>query len=171
MNARGRRLVLVAAMPALLAAGMSLSGQRSQYSLVGTWKLVSWESRSSTGEVSHPMGERPIGLLTYDSKGRVSTQLMQPGRTVFKSGDRLRGTPDEVNAAFEGFVAYFGTYTFDEKQGTVIHHIEASTFPNDVGTDLRRFVTVSERRLTLRTPQRILGGTTGTGTLVWERVD
>lgn len=171
MNTNGRRFVFIAAVLTLLPTDVSLSGRQSQNSLVGTWTLVSWESRSSTGEVSYPMGERPKGLLMYDSKGRVSAQLMQPGRPAFESRDRLRGTPEEVKAAFEGFVAYFGRYTLDEKQRTVIHHVEASSFPNDVGTDLRRSFTVAERRLTLRTPQRILGGATGTGTLVWERVD
>lgn len=139
--------------------------------LVGTWKLVSWEFRNQAGGISYPMGERAVGLLTYDSRARMSAQLMRANRPLLKSGDLFQATPEEVKAAFEGFLAYYGTYTIDETRGTVTHHVQAGSVPNDVGTDLVRFFTLSGTRLTLRTAPRPLGGQTGTGTLVWERLD
>lgn len=132
---------------------------------------MSWESRAATGEVSYPFGEHPVGVLTYDSKGRMSAQLMRRNRPAFRSADLFRGTPDEIKTAFEGFIAYFGTYTVDQKASTVTHHVEGSSFPNYVGTDLKRSLGVSGGRLTLRTEPFAIGGQTAVGVLVWERLD
>lgn len=145
--------------------------QQPKDTIVGTWKLVSSTRLSVTGEVTYLYGESPMGFLTYDSNGRMSVQIMRPDRPKFGSGDPLRGTPEEIKAAFESFVAYLGTYSVDEAHGTVTHHVQAGSFPNWVGTDLQRFFTLSGRQLTLRTPQRVIGGQTGTATLVWERLD
>ncbi len=143
---------------------------QSQNPLIGTWQLVSLESQSSAGGISYPLGEHPYGLLLYSSK-RMSAHMMRPDRPAFASGDIRRGTPEEVKAAFEGFVAYCGTYSIDEQRGTVTHHVEASLLPNWVGTDQQRFFTLTGRRLTLRTPPLLVNGQTVTATLVWERVD
>jgi hypothetical protein len=139
--------------------------------LIGTWRLVSWESRAGTAVISRPFGEKPVGVLTYDAKGRMSAQLMRRDRPAFKSGDWFRGSPDEIKAAFEGFLAYFGTYTVDERARTVTHHVEASSFPNFVRADLKRTFSFSGNRLTLRTEPWALGGQMETGVLVWERMD
>ena len=116
-------------------------------------------------------GETPVGVLTYDSRGRMSAQLMRRNRPAFKAADLFRGSPDEIKAAFEGFVAYFGTYTVDQRTSTVTHHVEGSSFPNYVGTDLKRSFTIVGDRLTLRTEPFTLGGETRMGVLVWERID
>jgi hypothetical protein len=41
-------------------------------------------------------------------------------------------------AAYSGYVAYFGTYTVDEKKHAVTHHIEGSLAPEFTGTDQPR---------------------------------
>ena len=38
-------------------------------------------------------------------------------------------------------IAYYGTYTVNEVEKVVILHLEASTFPNQVGTDQKRPIT------------------------------
>ena len=68
-------------------------------SVVGTWRLVSSEGRSSAGDVSRPYGDGPVGLLLYGPDGYMSATLMRPHRPPFASGDRLRGTPEEVRLA------------------------------------------------------------------------
>lgn len=152
---------------------MGLSGQKQQPQnpLVGTWKLLSFESQGAAGDISHPFGEHAYGLLMYDSHGQMSVVFTRPDRPMFLSGDPARGTPEEIKAAFEGFNAYCGTYTIDEESGMVIHHVEANSFPNWVGTDQQRLFISSGRRLTLRTPPLPDGGQMVTFTAVWERVD
>ena len=172
MEIRKKLVSLILAITGVLFVSAGTNAQQTAVNpLVGVWKLVSFESRAETGEASYPMGEHPIGLLTYDAKGRVANQLMQPNRPAFKSGDRRRGSPEEIKAAFEGFSAYYGTYRIDERQGRVMHRIEASSFPNEVGTEVERFFEISGRRLTLRTPPRVFAGQAGFSTLVWERVE
>jgi len=147
-----------------------LFAQTQSNALVGTWKLVSWESSDSGGEVTRPLGDHPVGFLMYGADGRMCTEMMNSNRPKFASGDPLSATIDEVKAAFDTFYGYCASYTLDEQRSTVTHRIDLSPFPNFVGTDQVRFLTLSADRLTLRTPPRLLGGRTGTSTLVWDRL-
>jgi hypothetical protein len=38
-------------------------------------------------------------------------------------------------------IAYYGTYTVNETERAVILHLDASTFPNQIGTDQKRTIT------------------------------
>jgi hypothetical protein len=95
---------------------------------------------------------------------------MRPDRLQFASGDLFGGTPEEIKAAFEGFVGYYGTYTVDEGEVSVTHHIEGSAFPNWMGGEQKRFYNFSGNRLTLRTPPIPAAGGKMTGSLTWEHM-
>ena len=136
---------------------------------IGSWKLVSSEFRRPDGEATYPMGRDAVGIIMYDASGHMSTQIMQPNRPTFASGDHLRGTPEEIKSAFSGYIAYYGTYEVNEEEGTVTHHVQGSLFPNWVGTALRRFFEFSGNRLILRTSPMPMGGEQITGVLTWER--
>lgn len=153
----------------MLAASDRPSAQ--QVSVVGTWKLVSYETVTVAGARSLPLGPDLAGLAIYLPNGRVSIQFMRRDRPRFQSGDAWRGTLEEERAAFEGFFSYAGRYTIDTARSVVTHHIEIASAPNYVGIDLERMFSMSGSRLTLRTPQRQLAGQTSSSTLVWERVD
>jgi hypothetical protein len=162
------RLILVMAFM-MLAALERPSAQ--QVSVVGTWKLVSYDTRTPAGVTSYPLGQDLAGLAIYLPNGRVSIQFMRNDRPAFKSGDAWRGTLEEERAAFEGFFGYAGRYTIDAARSVVTHHLEIASAPNYVGIDLVRTFSMSGNRLTLRTPERQLAGQTSTSTLVWERID
>jgi hypothetical protein len=132
---------------------------------LGTWKLVSFESRSPSGEVTYPRGRNPVGRLTYDPDGRMAVHIMQPGRAKFASENSRAATAAEAESAYRGYSAYYGTYTVDEAASHVIHKVEASLFPNWVGTDQKRFFRFEGNRLTLEADQPA-----GRSKLVWERV-
>jgi hypothetical protein len=120
--------------------------QRARGPFIGVWRLVSSESKDkTTGEVRYTYGRKPVGRLTYDAEGRVSAQLMDPGRRRIggspsgSSAAALRGaSPDDMREILAGFTAYFGTYDIDESSQTLIHHVQAHLVPSFVGVDIRR---------------------------------
>lgn len=137
---------------------------------VGTWTLVSQEFRGGDGQVIYPAGHEASGVIMYDAAGNMAVQIMRVDRPLFASGDVLEGTDDEIRAAYQGYNAYFGTYTVDETQRIVTHHLRGSLFPNRVGSDQVRYFAFEGNWLTLKTPPVLRGGSSLTGTLVWERV-
>ena len=160
---RLRRVLLLTSLAAFLASAQGPA------KFVGVWKLVSFEQRTTAGEVTYPMGQKPVGRLTYDASGHMSAQLMLPDRPKFQAPSKVGGSVEQKRAAFDGYVAYYGTYTVDEAHRTVIHHVEASLYPNWVGTEQRRFFEFSEGKLILRAANGS-GGPGTEGRLVWERV-
>ena len=93
------------------------------------------------------------------------------GRPAIAAGDQMKGTADEIRANFEGCIAYYGWYDFEPEAGFVLHHVEASLYPNWEGQALKRFCEFSGNRLTLTTPPTVWGGSGNfVGRLVWERM-
>ena len=162
-----RHLALIAFL--VLSSAAAPDGQQPQ--VVGSWRLISYETQTADGAKTFPLGPDAVGLAVYTPNGRVSIQFMKRDRPLFKSGDAWRGTLEEERAAFEGYFAYAGRYTLDAARSTVTHHVEIAHAPNYVGTDLVRTYSFSGNRLTLRTPQRQLAGAAAFSTLVWERID
>ena len=141
----------------------------SHEKFIGAWTLTFAEYRFANGTVNAIYGNHPTGMLIYDADGHVSIQIMRRDRPRFAKNDRLGGTPDETKTAFEGYLAYFGTYTVDETKQTVTHHLEGSLLPNWVGSDQVRFYELTAERLTLKTPPLMIGGQAAVGHLIWER--
>jgi hypothetical protein len=137
--------------------------------LVGTWRLISAEGRSSDGKVTLDYGAKPLGRLILDSGGRMSVHLLDSTRRRFASGDFLRPTPQELKEAFDGYFGYFGTYTVEENAGNIIFHVQGAAYPNYIGTDQRRFFALQGNRLTLRTPPERAAGADVVYVIVWER--
>ena len=134
---------------------------------IGVWRLISCERRSKDGRIDYPYGEKPVGRITYDRAGRMSAQLMRPGRrsTVAPGVSLIAGNAneEEIREAVNGFIAYFGTFDVDESAQTVIHHVQACLVPGWVGTDLRRTYRFNANRLVLTAV------TTSAVELIWER--
>src|SRR6266487_27467 len=135
-----------------------------QKQLIGTWRLVSFEDRKDekdpNSEWTYPYGKNPKGYIVYDETGHVTIQMMKtPPPAKFASRDDHKPTPEEAEAAYEGYVAYFGTYTIDEANHIVVHHIEGSLSPSYFGTDQKRPFELSGDRLIIgdqKTWRRVL---------------
>ena len=138
--------------------------------ILGAWNLVTFEFRKADGNVIYPFGERARGSIIYTEAGRYSAQLMRIDRPRFASRDQMKGTAEEIEASYKGSISYFGTYEFHPEQGFIIHHVEASIFPNMEGSKQKRFFELSENRLQLKTPPTKLGGEKAIGVLLWERI-
>ena len=136
----------------------------------GTWRLLGCEGRWSDGRVSHPYGEDPCGLLMYDGQGTFAGQIMAQERPDFATGNLLKGSDDEVRAAFEGYVAYYGAYRVEEAEGLMVHDVEGSFFPNWIGdTQIRKFEFTSDGKLRLSTLPIKGSRANLTVVLLWER--
>lgn len=131
-----------AVLSALLALAISLPSRAADKpaSLVGTWRVERiTDTDIKTGKLVHPYGEHPKGYIVYDATGHLSVQIMRmPAVPPFASGDDAKGSDAEVRAAYDGFVAYFGTYEVDAKKGVVVHRVEGSLMPSYTGTDQPR---------------------------------
>ena len=145
---------------------MSSEGQPD---IVGSWQLVSFSSQDASGRKAYPFGKDARGKLTYEPDGRMAVQIMNPDRPGFASDDPLVTSEAEVRAAFGGYTAYYGTYTVDPDERTIMHHIEAALLPNWVGTDQRRRYEFDGTYLILKGPLR-LGGVQGAVSLIWKRL-
>jgi hypothetical protein len=118
--------------------------------IVGTWQLMTRTvSRADGTTIVDPvLGEKPIGRLVYDASGAMSLQMMRTGR---KSAMTPSAPRDKTNPRVVlGYDSYFGSYTVDERAGTVTHHVEGSLFPEDLGSDWVRPFTLDGDTLTLR---------------------
>ena len=135
----------------------------------GSWRLLECYGKWSDGRISHPYGEQPTGQLMYDGHGSFSGQIAASGRPVFRSGNLLKGTDEEIKKAFEGYIAYYGTYEVDEANSQVVHRVESSWFPNWIGDVQTRNYEFEGEKLRLNT-QPIKGAKADlTVTLLWER--
>ncbi len=138
---------------------------------VGAWRLLACETRNSRGEVQLPFGEKPKGQLLYDASGNMSAQLMKTARARFASRDPALGTEAEVRDAFDGYIAYFGTYSVDDAARAVTHTVQGASFPNWTGANLvRSYVFDDKGRLRLSTPPIEVGGESLEYVLWWERM-
>ena len=137
----------------------------------GAWRLVSAEYRATDGSIiDSPWGPEPQGMIMYDSYGNMSAQLGRRERARFAGGDQLRGTPEEIKAAFESYNAYWGKYKVDEQARTVTHLVQQAMFPNWTGSKQVRYYKFENNKLILTTPPIRRGGQEVIGVLVWERV-
>ncbi len=142
----------------------------ADHQFIGTWKLISSEFRRSDGTIAYPYGEDATGLLIYTATGHMAVQFLRANRPLFAAGDPYRGTTEEIKAAFEGYIGYFGSYEVNKVEGIVTHHVHGASFPNWIGGDQQRFFEFAGNQLLLSTPPILAGNSTLTGVLIWERI-
>ncbi len=138
--------------------------------LVGTWKLVSASSATTSGEKNvPPYGINPVGFLTYSEDGRVTALISYGGRKPLSIGAKTTVLLEEQAEAFKTFLGYAGRYRLSGDK--VIHSIEISSIQNYVNKELIRSVKFQGDRIVLITPPTMVNGKIQTMELVWERLD
>lgn len=118
--------------------------------IIGTWKLVSWKCWIADEPAVDYFGENPSGILMYDANGYMNAQLTQAERIPFTSQSLQAGKAEEMQQAYQSYVAYYGRY-YERTPGEIVHQIEGSLFPNWVGKEEVRFATLEENQLSLST--------------------
>ncbi len=138
---------------------------------IGNWKLVTNEFKRANGELFHPMSQDAEGLLIFTADDYMSVQIMRPNRPTFSSSSQFKGSLPEIRSAFEGYIAYYGTYEIDVENQRLINHVQGSWFPNWVGTKQIRYYQFDRDKIIFRTPS--IPEKTGdtTGTLIWRKID
>ena len=114
-------------------------------------------------------GKDVAGWLMYSKDGSMSVALVKQNRPAFSSNDLSGGTTEEKASAFGTYITYCGKY--EVKGDEVIHHLEASLFPNWAGTEQRRIYAFEGDNLVLSTPPFELGGVRQTVKLIWQKID
>lgn len=170
-------LSTLAGAQATTASGSKTTETSIRTRLIGSWRLVSRQSRRANGELEADAGLStvPLGILIYDESGHVAAQLSRRDRTVTMIGEECqiaattKGTPDTAQTIL-GYDAYFGTYKIDEQAGIVTHHLEAALFPGDIGKDIERHFTVTGDKLTISFSTTTREGVKVSRTLIWEKM-
>ena len=92
--------------------------------------------------------------------------IASSGSLLMASADNPKIVSIDPKTNFEEFgglnvesIAYYGTYTVNETEKVAILHIDASTFPNQVGTDQKRTITsLTPAELKYNIPAAMSGG-------------
>ena len=138
-----RRILALSTM-ALLCLGVALPGAAAAQTakdLVGTWVMVSADTARADGSRVPTFGANPKGILIFTSDGRFIYLFSNADLPKFASNNRATGTPEENKAVVQGSIATFGTYSVADKTLTI--KVEHSTFPNWIGADQKRTVTIT----------------------------
>ena len=143
-----RRTTLAMTTTALLclAVGSSASDCLAQQKslkeqLVGTWTLVSSDQVLPDGSTLKQFGANPKGINVFDTNGRFFLMVTSADNSKIVSNDPSKTNSEAVGGLIVESIAYYGMYTVNEAEKVAILHIEASTFPNQVGTDQKRTIT------------------------------
>jgi hypothetical protein len=131
--------------------------------------LRSWKNVATDGSAVDPLGEDPLGFITYSSDGYVSVAAMAAHRAPHHAPDALGGSPQASRDAISDYISYCGRYEVHAEEGVVIHHIEVCLYPNGIGTAQTRSVDLDGQVLTLTTTPMVIQGVERSTVVVWDR--
>ncbi len=168
-----RRSILgISAMTALglaLLPGSAIGQKQSlKRQLVGTWALVSWDQTLPDGSKVERFGANPKGEYAFTRNGRFFQMIARPDLPKIASNNAMNPTPEEAKAIAAGSIAYYGTYTVNEKDKTLSFELELTTFTNQLGIEQKRTITsITEDEMHISNSSVVGGGKIET---VWKRV-
>jgi len=151
---------VITAFSLVLLPSIAVGQQKSlKDQLVGTWTLVSWEQMNPDGSKLQRFGANPKGINVFDATGRVFVMYARPDLPKIASGNPSTPTPEEAKAIVGGAIGYFGTYTVNEADKSIVFRLEASSFPNLLLADQKRTVaSLTADELKYGNPVPITGG-------------
>ena len=168
-RAQACAVALIVVCPAVSGDAAAQVGRPTRERILGAWRLESRTVRNPGGETLRDpvLGGAPIGRLFYDVSGHMSLQMMRQDR---REAISTESNPQEAQnpRVILGYDSYFGTFRLNEAAGTIIHHVDGSLFPEDLGKDFERLLTVEGDRLTLGFTSKTPDGEV-TRTLVFRR--
>jgi hypothetical protein len=121
-------------------------------SFIGGWQLVSCIETRPDGEVTEPIGPKPVGQIMYSEDGHMTAHLL-PG-----------GEPRDPS--WRDYIGYFGRFTVDPGKGVVTHHVVGASDAQMIGTDQPREFNFEGKRLILQAERK-----EGRAKITWEKRD
>ena len=91
---------------------------------------------------------------------------MRSDRPKYAINNFAEGTAEENKATAQGTITYFGTYSINEADRTIVIHIEGSSFPNWNDADQKRTFVIAGDELKLISPA---ASGAGTAEVAWKR--
>lgn len=129
--------------------------------LIGALELVSIETHSSDGTVDVPFGSSPQGLFLFDPSGFFSVQI---------AGGDLHPMPaSEPRQHDESYLAMWGNFEVEEESQSFLLSIAGSNRPGLIGTQLRRYVTLTGPTAEFRTEPAVLDTVESVAVITWRR--
>lgn len=116
-----------------IASSFAFAQTAAENQVVGTWRMIS-ATIDPGGKNIPAYGENPDGLLVFTPDMHFVEVLTDADIPRFASNARGEGTDDENRMAMSRSIAFFGTYTVDEKGEFSGNTVEGSTFPNWIGS-------------------------------------
>lgn len=141
------------------------------YSILGSWRLISYKAEFSDGSVADLYGSSPLGIISYDATGHMFVHVMRTDLPKCGTIDRRKCPDKQARLAFDNSFAYWGRYEVKPSERIVLHYVRGASWPDFVGKSQKRFIKISGKRLTIRTPPRKIDGVDNVGVLVWERLE
>jgi Lipocalin-like domain len=141
-----------------LSASVSLAQQKSlKEQLIGTWTLVSSDQVRRDGSKLSQFGANPKGISVFDANGRFFVMVANADNSKIAARGRNEANLADVRGLIVESIAYYGTYTVDDVN-VINLHLDASTFPNQIGTDQKRTITsLTADELTYRSSATVPG--------------
>lgn len=141
----------------------------NKHDLIGTWNLQRFWFTDDAGVEVDPLGDDAVGNLLLGEDGYYAFTMMRSGRSVYQSGDLLRGTAAEKGEAADGYVSFGGAWSFDGD--AITFTITYSLFPNWVGGEQKRLASFADGELLLQTTGPILmAGKIHRGAARWRKI-
>ncbi len=112
-------------------------------------------------------GPHARGYIMYEPDGHMCAEIMNPDRPSWK--DPAKPTMEEKVAAYDGFIAYCGTFKLDGPKSTVTHYPDVAWTPAYVGSTQPRPFRIEGKRLII-TPATTDPNLTKL-VLTWERAE
>jgi hypothetical protein len=152
----------------VLTAGAQAQSLKER--MIGSWKLISWNTVTGGVEAPAPMAKGGAsGIITYNPDGYMCVNIMAANRPKFASPDISVSTVNDKSTAFETFIGYCGRYEVNEQERFVTHLLDTSSYPNWTGSSQKRFLELSANQIKLTTPPILNRGAQVVHVLVWER--
>jgi Lipocalin-like domain len=105
------------------------------------YALVSSDQIRPNGRKLKQFGANPKGINVFDANGRFFVMIASADNSQIATRDSAKANSEEIGGLIAESIAYYGTYLVDEADQVVILHLDASTFPNQIGTDQKRIIT------------------------------
>ena len=115
---------------------IDFTGKITLNHLVGVWEVISYEVTALNGEKLYPYSHSPKGYLIYTKENVMAVQIMNPTRPKHQ----IPGVEnsEDLKRLYNGYIAYFGRFTFDEPLQEVTHLVEGSLQTWIIDTEQRR---------------------------------